>query len=287
MRHDSLHSVGCLKSWSWSSPPSVALSSGLSSARDDPWVVQTRRAARLLWSRTAEFIRAAGDLGTGLRCELLSISKMSAAALLVSQMRNYKKGTGKGGREEAEIREGPVTFCRKASLLATWISVTQRLPQELAWDLAEDCHCSLVYKGRVFIRLFGFFLCTEPQEPCRALQHSSSQVWPWTLIRRSILQKGYKAFRVFFKKIMVHFLRFNIISFEGKYGESSLKMHLRTPHLSSEYEYIYISCNQGWFDKVRIASLVDLDFTLTRLRLQSLLPILSVLHVYFTSFLHH
>lgn len=93
-----------------------------------------------------------------------------------------------------------------------------------------------------------------------------------TLIRRSILQKGYKAFRVFFKKIMVHFLRFNIISFEGKYGESSLKMHLRTPHLSSEYEYIYISCNQGWFDKVRIASLVDLDFTLTRLRLQSLPP---------------
>lgn len=49
-------------------------------------------------------------------------------------------------------------------------------------------------------------------------------------------------------------------------------MHLRTPHLSSEYEYIYISCNQGWFDKVRIASRVDLDFTLTRLRLQSLPP---------------
>lgn len=93
-----------------------------------------------------------------------------------------------------------------------------------------------------------------------------------TLIRKSILQKGYKAFRVFFKKIMVHFPRFNIISSEGKYGESSLKMHLRTPHLSSEYEYIYISCNQGWFDKVRIASRVDLDFTLTRLRLQSLPP---------------
>lgn len=93
-----------------------------------------------------------------------------------------------------------------------------------------------------------------------------------TLIRKSILQKGYKAFPVYFQKNNGSFPRFNIISSEGKYGESSLKMHLRTPHLSSEYEYIYISCNQGWFDKVRIASLVDLDFTLTRLRLQSLPP---------------
>lgn len=100
------------------------------------------------------------------------------------------------------------------------------------------------------------------------------------------MQKGYKAFPVYFQKNNGSFPRFNIISSEGKYGESSLKMHLRTPHLSSEYEYIYISCNQGWFDKVRIASRVDLDFTLTRLRLQSSLPILSVLHVYFTSFLH-
>lgn len=124
-----LHAVWKGESWS---PLSVFLSAGLFCP--PPQCRMIHRQCRLTEQydssdhRGAKFIRAAGDLGTRLCCELLSIRKMSAANLW-SLRWEIKRKTG--GRKKVREERWDELWLFTSYLLVTLKSDSQRWTQEL------------------------------------------------------------------------------------------------------------------------------------------------------------